>query len=293
MAFKVLLTESKSAVGNALSRGYESQSLSFLCPEFTAEQWQNEDFVYDYLKEQRPAVIVNSMVFDRAFCEDAASANGILARVCKRLDFTIIHLSSHLVFAETQRNGEVLSEQDSPLPACDWGRYLLEAERSMADITRSVVVRLPWLLDGDQGIIYQLASSLLREDGVKTSEVWRGTPVFLDDVVRAVIAMVHQILCGSENWGVFHFHSSDSCSEAEFADYLARILYRSGCTVAPISVVKQEARLFPGNGWLVGNRCTNCFGIQFRSWRQGTKGRLESWLADQVERGLVQLRVDS
>lgn len=290
MAFKILLTENQSPLGGALSAGFEHLSLPLLCPDFLSDQWGDAEFVRCYLQDTRPSVIVNTLRCELSTGPEGSQRDLVLLQVCKELDLTVIQLSSHLVFAREQRNGEVLSEQDEPNPSSAWGRHILEVESATAAIGRSIILRLPWVLDGADGIIFKAAELLLSETGIKASDLWRGTPVFLNDIVRAVVAMTQQILCGAENWGVFHFHSSDSCSEAEFADYIARILNRKRCSIGPVSVANYEANLFPGNGWLVGNRCTNCFGIQFRSWRQGTKTHLEFWLEQKCAQGAVQIR---
>lgn len=286
MAFKILLTEGGSDMGAAIFNAFENLSLSLACPQVSDGVWCDLESSLAYLKRIRPAVVINTL----AHVGGSEGASKALLDACAQLDLTVIHLSSHRVFAEAQRDGEVLSEQDEPQPESDLEVCFLALEEAAANVKRSVIVRIPWLLDAEDGIIFQAAESLLSAEGVVASDTWRGTPVFVEDVVRVVIAIVQQILCGAENWGVFHFHSSDSCSEAEFVDYIARILFRKGCTVGPISVVKKESRLFAGNGWLVGNRCTNAFGVQFRSWRQGTKGRLEFWLDRKFADGVIRLQ---
>lgn len=288
MAFKILLTDHHSPIGRALYKSFEDLPYTLVTPEFSVEQWGERQFIEDYLAEVRPAIVVNSLI---AAGEEGCVAHSCgLAQACAKLDLTLIHLSSHMVFGESQLEGGVLSEKDDPEPESDLGLQLLEIEKLVAQVCRSITLRIPWLLDSENGIIFQAAEALLSPSGVTVSENWRGTPVFVDDVVRSVVTMVQQILCGAENWGVFHFHSSDSCSEAEFVDYVARVLHRKGCNLGPVGVDSSADRLFEGNGWLVGNRCTNCFGIQYRSWRQGTKGRLEYWLDKKFAKGVEDLQ---
>lgn len=287
MAFKVLLIENRSAVGAALFKGFEDLQHSLIVPDFSESRWEDKAFVERYLQDMRPAIIINPSAYRAVNAASTGALNTILPDVCAQFDLTLIHLSSHLVFPASTGD-EVLSEQDEPHPETGWGEQLLHVERAVARVKRNIVLRLPWLLDTADGIIFQVAEALLEHDQINASDKRRGTPVFIDDVVRAVIAMAQQILSGAENWGVFHFHSSDSCSEAEFADYVSRILYRKGCEIGQINVGESGGCLLAGNGWLVGNRCTNCFGIQFRSWRQGTKGRLEYWLDKKFAEGVIQ-----
>lgn len=288
MAFKILLTESQSAIGGAILKGFEGLSFSLITPDFDQACWSDTSFIEKYLADLRPAIVLNTRALSNRNNPSLWACDHVLPDACARKDLTLIHLSSHLVFSDSQQNGEVLSEQDEPCPDSTWGEHLLRVERSALGVKRGIVLRLPWLLDTAEGVIFKTAEALLASDQVHASDSHRGTPVFVEDVVRAVVAISQQILCGADNWGVFHFHSSDSCSEAEFADYISRVLYRKGCEVAKIDVQPGQKRLLEGNGWLVGHRCTNCFGIQFRSWRQGTKGRLEYWLEKKCAEGAIQ-----
>lgn len=280
MAYKILLTETSTIVGEALARAFEDLTHTLIIPEEGATYWSDESTARKYLEQVQPALVINTAALSNSIEERVQSS--VLLRACVKLDLCFIHLSSYAVFNGDSNQSDALSEFDAPAPSSDSGHFLLELEKEALRAQHALVLRIPWVLDGNAGIIFKAAEKLLSSPTLDVSEAWRGTPVFVGDVVRAIVAMVQQILCGSNNWGVFHFHSSDSCSEAEFIDYIARALKRKEQAIAKITVSQTADSIFDGNAWLVGSRCTNCFGVQYRSWRQGTKGKLEGWLKNRI-----------
>lgn len=279
MGFKVLLTEHLSPLGSALLRGFEAQSLSVV---------SSGGFDAQSLREQvelhQPAIIINPQSLASGPGQGLVEQGHALLELSRLHDSVLIHFSTHHVFGAGQY-GAPLSESDAPLPEDSYGRELLAQEAILSHWERSLIVRLPWLLDGPEGILDAMCRALIYRGECVVSDAWRGSPVFIEDAVRVTLAMVQQILCGAANWGVFHLHSSDSCSEAELADHIARLLQKQGYDVGSIALGTQEQRFIASNGWLKGSRCTNNFGFQYRSWRQGVKARVSDWLESEVKAG--------
>jgi dTDP-4-dehydrorhamnose reductase len=279
VGFKILLTEHLSPLGSALLRGFEAHSLSVV---------SSDGFDAQNLREQvdlhQPAVIINPQSLVLSSGQDLVEQGHTLLELSRLHDSVLIHFSSHQVFGASQ-SGAALSEFDTPLPEDPFGRELLAQEAILKHWERSLIVRLPWLLDGPDGVLDTICRALLYGDECVVSEAWRGAPVFIEDVVRITLGMVQQILCGASNWGIFHLHSSDSCSEAELADHIARLLQKQGYEVGPVAVGALEQRLILSNGWLKGLRCANNFGFQHRSWRQGIKARVTDWVESEIKAG--------
>lgn len=279
MGFKVLLTEHLSPLGSALLRGFEAHSLSVV---------SSGGFDAQGLREQvdlhQPAIIINPQSIAPNAGQNLAEQGHALLELSRLHSSVLIHFSAHQVFGVGQY-GAALSEVDTPLPEDSYGRELLDQEAILNHWEQSLIVRLPWLLDGPEGILDAMCRTLLYGEECVVSDTWRGSPVFIEDAVRITLAMVQQILCGSCNWGVFHLHSSDSCSEAELADHVARLLQKQGYGVGSIALGALEQRFIVSNGWLKGLRCTNNFGFQHRSWRQGIKARVVNWLEGEIKMG--------
>lgn len=287
MGFKILLTENASPVGAALFNALENYPHPVFCPDFGLEDWCDEQRVLELLNTSTPAVVINPLHFSapQAVVEEPQFYR-VLASLCAQRNLTVIHLSSSEVFGVAQQlEGGASTELSAPEPDSNVGEGLLEAELAFGEVRRAVILRMPWLLDSPQGMINAVCRALCAQEPVIASERWRVAPVYIGDVVRTVIAMLQQILCGAENWGIFHLHSSDICSEAEFVDCVARNLSKASVTVVPVAVSAADEHFFAGNGWLQGNRCTNDFGIQRRSWRKGIKAKVHAWVQVETEAG--------
>lgn len=290
MGFRILLTENSSPVGAALFKTLENHQHPVICPDVGWQNWCDEQYVTELLDATGPVLVINTLHYSAPeIILDTPQLSDVLATLCAQRDLTAIHLSSFEVFGEQQQiSAGAASETLQPLADTALGHSLLQAEAAFAKVRRAVIVRPSRLLDSEIGMIERTCAALCTQNTVVASEHWRMTPVYIEDVVRAVIAMLQQILCGAENWGVFHLHSSDACSEAEFIDCIARNLNKMHLKVAALAVRAGQEHFFAGNAWLQGSRCTNDFGVQRRSWRKGLKARVSAWVERESEQGGVQ-----
>lgn len=287
VGYKILLTENTSVLGTALFKALENHPHSLVCPNYSLQEWCDEQRVLDLLGPPSPAVILNPLhCFKPQAVVEEPRFYQTLASLCEQRDLTVIHVSSFRVFGVAQQlELGAASESLTPQPDSEVGQGLYQAEQAFARVRRSIILRLPWLLDTELGLIDQACSALLTRESVNVSEHWRASPIYIDDGVRAIVAMVQQILCGAENWGAYHLHSSDACSEAEFVDCVARNLSNFNVNLASVAVNAGAERFFDGNGWFQGNRCTNDFGLQRRSWRKGIKAKVQAWVNREVAAG--------
>jgi dTDP-4-dehydrorhamnose reductase len=276
VGFRVLLTNHQSPLGTALLKGFEANSL----PVVTADALDAEAFTR-LCEQLQPTIVVHSAQI--LTVESLALARS-LALYCQQRHATLICVSSHEVFGIAQQSG-ALTEMDNPDPDTTVGRDFYVVEQSLSVCERKIILRLPWLLDAPGGVLDRLCQTLIYTRECVVSDSWRGSPVLLEDVVRILLTMVQQVMCGAQNWGYFHLHASDHCSEAELADHVARILQKSGYEVSPIFLGPVTQRFIPSNGWIKGQRCTNNFGFQYRSWRQGIKSRVQEWLDAEIAAG--------
>jgi dTDP-4-dehydrorhamnose reductase len=283
VGFRVLLTDHQSSLGAALLRGFEVHSL----PLVTANTLEPQA-LSSLCEQLQPAVIVHPAHIP---ADENLLIVQALGHFCRERGATLIYLSSHEVFGVAQHGA--LAESDTPEPDTETGRGFFAAEQSLESCERKIILRLPWLLDVPNGLLDRLCQALIYSRECVVSDSWRGSPVLIEDVVRMLLAMVQQVICGAANWGCFHLHASDHCSEAELADHVARVLQKAGCEVGTISLGPVAQRFIAANGWIKGQRCTNNFGFQYRSWRQGIKSRIHEWLEREIAAGRLTPAVSS
>lgn len=276
MGFRVLVISDSPTFYGALEAAFEALSFSLLAatPDFLSMSSDNMDV---YLEGERINIIVHASADDVANLQNLTS-------LCSQKNLPLIHMSSYRVFGAHQ---EDLYEDLVPQPDDVLGQDLLAAESAVLACDHALILRTPWTLVNytqaltDEGLLGRVCIGLLNNAVLNVSEAAGGTLIAWPEVAKTIVAITQQILCGAENWGVFHIHSSDVCSEAELADAISRLLRSEGFCIAELSTTKStQPYLVERTAELKGRRCTENFGIQQRSFRVGLKGAVQRWVAD-------------
>jgi len=300
VATKLLITDAYSSIGRAILAAFEYTAFSLLTPKADELDWGDSEGVAGYLSRHNVVLVINTLGWAEAPDVDeqvrlVSAAKG-LALACLEANVVPLHLSSYLVFGGENKN--TYDERDEPSPLGPAGRAYRDAERSFErHLSEYICLRVGWVLDVQEGSSFsRILSHLTRVGGAfETGHRRRGAPVSIDVVGRVVQAMVNQVLCGAENWGVFHCASSDPCTVAEFTDALAAILEQEECLKGEWSIAEPHGEVSipggavrpePDSSVLSVRRSRDNFGVQAVSWRKGLKGLVKLWLEREQERRL-------
>ncbi|MGH1372615.1 MAG: SDR family oxidoreductase [Cellvibrionaceae bacterium] len=291
MTDKILITDAYSPVGKAIFSVFEQTAHTVLAPEIDSFDWDDSESLKAFLKDNQVDVVINTAGWqetpDVGHQLLLVSAAKCLAKAVAETDCVVIHLSSYRVFGGENKSS--YDELDKPLPLGPAGRAFLEAERAFErDLDKYICLRMSWVLDIVGESVFRRLLQDLVVDGprLEVTHQRRGSPISTTEIGRVVLAMVNQILCGADNWGVFHLSSGDPCSSAEFAEAVADILEREGALKRDWGVesLSEEALALqgePDSAALTVRRCRDNFGYQIRSWRQGLTGLIRHWLETQ------------
>lgn len=206
---------------------------------------------------------------------------------CASKSVPIIQVSSYRVFGEGY-SVTALSEEAEPSANDALGVALNRLEAMYAGLSSKVILRAGWVLNSAVDSVFsQLIPPLIHRDSqLVVSDHHFGCPLPKEFLAKAVTAISQQILCGAENWGVFHLHSADSCSEAELGDQLVRLFnadYQQDIQLPTVASKDDSRNHFVGSANILGRRCTDNFGIQLPTWRKGFKGLVAGWLKNNEE----------
>ncbi|SMF44314.1 dTDP-4-dehydrorhamnose reductase [Alteromonadaceae bacterium Bs31] len=283
MSYRILIRQADTDLASLFSGVMEDYPYVLLAPEPDRLDWADSQAVLAYFSEKNPSLVIN---FNRSYLSADQSdvlAMNSLASACLEHGTPMIALSSFFVFGSAY-NVSGVKEVDVPAPEDERGRLLFAAEEAALRAPKSVVLRLPWLLDlVDDCLFDRLIPHLIEDSLAPVSDHHRFYGVSSGYVIRCLIAMINQIFCGAENWGVMHLRSTDLCSEAEFVDAIVRLLNsEAGFDVQLPQVIsgRESQHLLAGSANLLGRRCTDDFGIQYPSWRHGFKSLIKRWLHD-------------
>jgi dTDP-4-dehydrorhamnose reductase len=286
MSIKLLLSDNSTALGRALEHELEREFFTLVVPSANEVDWRDPVSVFDYVRKVKPAVVINCLgwedIPDAAEQELLPLAATNLAHACAPANIPLIHFSSYKVFGND--NKSIHGEKDEPAPASDAGRAFLAAEQAISAVLKKwICLRVSWVIGSyGENHLTRLLNSLVGDESslVTVSSRLRGAPTTLSDVARVGVAMAKQISCGAKNWGVMHYCSSESCTEAEFASQVIQTLQQLQDIGAEVTLTVDES-LPPGepvSAVLICRRVCDYFGIQSRAWRPSLLPIIKQWL---------------
>ncbi len=285
MGFKILVRSAPSLFLETLIASFEDQPYVLLAPNSSELNWTDAKAVDSYLKKKSPSIVVNYPLVPLQGNSAEVKCITRLTSQCEKLQCALIHISSYRVFGELPLETEI-PESFEPAPSDEetYAKHLLAMEAASRACEKHILLRIGWMLNGEvDNVIEHLVPRLLQNEGdtLHVSDHAFGNPIQMRFAVHVVFSMIQQILCGASNWGAFHVHSADTCSEAEFNDNLIRLLRAeidSEIQVPEVASANDDRKLMPGNANLQGRRCTDNFGIQLPSWRKGLKALIKRYL---------------
>lgn len=247
-----------------------------------------------WLADQNPFCVLNNAGFGlpvesmpdkvsvlapgRLHAKSLLEAAEALGADCALNNRFLLQLSSYRVFPG-EKSG--YTQDDTPQPRDLRGQQCLEAEAFARQVQKHMILRLGWLISASgRNLMTRIASPLARGELAEIHSERRGGPVGYQDVADIIVAILKQVLYGASNWGIFHYSSSDVCTEAELADEILRHLQESGLgelaskeEVSPVSE--------PLSADLGYQRLMDDFGVQPKSWRVILTREMSRW----IERG--------
>lgn len=284
MSIKLLLTDNRNALGSALEHELERESINLLVPGDQLD-WRDPDSIADYVRRTKPDLVINSRAWEDTPNEqqrqELPRIAAALANACVPGQVPLIQFSSYKVFGAA--NKSIHNEKDLPAPLSDVGRVFLATERALEVLDKHICLRLSWVVGSyGENLLTRLLNNLLLHTGepVSVSERLKGAPTPLSDVARVAVALVKQVSCGAENWGVMHYCTGESCTEAEFANQVIQ-------TLQQLNVLKEAVKLpltdvlpdkEPVSAVLSCRRVRDYFGVQSRAWRPTLMPMIKQWL---------------
>lgn len=281
MAQKIILSCNQSMFAQHLIEALEQEPFSLkTLPEEVLTADDNGVQIAAFVEQEGADLLINTQAYSvgddperRAMLVGVSEA---LASVAQSLDIPVIQLSTHEVFGG--ENLTVYREDDLPSPVTALGQALWDAERKIQlQCERYIIYRLSWLIcHHDDSVFTRLLDLMLNKEQVAVSAERRASPTFIDDACRVLVAIIKQLFSGADNWGVYHYASSDPCDEKEFAEYLRDIIASLGHKPGKL-VDDESGTLYPSA--VLGCIATrDDFGVQQRSWRLRLEGRVKAYL---------------
>ncbi len=278
MSLRLLITQSRSALSESL--------ISRL------QQWISIDEIIYFSDETSLAsldinCVLNTGMFDRQYATALAETQ-VISRFCSQHNIPLIHLSSYCVFSADKKN--IHNEKDVPQVATEEDAQWLVAEKLSASVDKHIILRTSWLISPQgQNVLTQLLSGFLGGAQINVHRHLRGAPTLVDDFSRVIAAVIKQIQCGADNWGVMHYCSSDYCTEEEFAEQVLQhlIQYQLLTAEPSLQLVDGDEDDHTVSAILGCRRLRDGFGIQSRSWRPDLLLLIKEWLLHKAKKNPI------
>ena len=169
----------------------------------------------------RPTVIINCSSLAASKCTEenmveAFKVNALgarnLAKVARKLNAKIIHLSTDDVFASKENSR--ITEFDTPNPVSIYGKSKLAGENYVRELNpKHVIVRSSWVYGAGENHFFSFV-----EDKAKKGEAFEvstykiSTPTSANTLADFILTLID-----SSEYGVFHASCEGSCTRYDFA----------------------------------------------------------------------------
>lgn len=203
----------------------------------------------------------------------------VLALAAAATGCFMLQLSDCQVFSGQQ--AAAYRETDEPDTQTPYGAMRWAGERAVIDTCpRHIVLRTGELFSSlGSNVLTSLVEAWCRGDSAPVSVRYQFCPTAVRDVARVMAALLKQLDCGIEPWGVYHYCGTDAVSYRDFARLVKQILEsQAECRLA--MEVHEIADGLPPLSWALDcGKIRDTFGIKQHAWRAGLTSAVKRALA--------------
>jgi dTDP-4-dehydrorhamnose reductase len=301
---KILLCGSESPLGRSLL--FRLEQLQFPLVQLNAEALATITLpeLESLLREKQVHGIVNvqHLPFGGGDIDPGNSEQAVqyarnpemLALAAAMTQSFLLQLSDCQVFSGQQMTA--YRETDEPDAQTTYGALRWAGERAVMDTCpRHLVLRTGELFSSiGQNVLTDLLKAWRNGGSARVSARYRFCPTSVRDTARVIVALLQQLSCGIEPWGVYHYSGTDAISYYDFARLIKQIV-ESQPELDMATDMQEMAETAAPLSWALDcGKIRNTFGIKQHPWRAGLTGSVrraltvlnadDSRVAEQVER---------
>lgn len=273
---RIVITGANGQLGRELSRLGAVSPNEYIPTDIAELDITDKAAVESFFAENRVDVIVNCAAYtnvDRAEEDEPtalkinAEAVGHLAKAAKKMDATLIHISTDYVFGTDGNTPRTEDMPTSPLGA--YGRTKLAGEKAVAESgCKAIILRTAWLYSEFGGNFLKTMLRLTGEnEALKVVFDQVGTPTYAGDLALAIFSIIDgDVYEGRE--GLYHFSNEGTCSWFDFATEIAAAAGHQ-CRIVPCHSSEFPSKVTrPPYSVLDKSKFKSTFGIEIPHWRE-------------------------
>ena len=247
---KILVTGGNGQLGQAIIRAAQGSNSKYIALSRSEADICNYEMMDSLLSVQHFDIVINCAAYTNVDgaednLDDAQSINdeGVttLARVCKRHNARLIHISTDYVFGGDEQRIMPYAECDTPHPINNYGRTKLAGEQEALKLPDAIVIRTAWLYSPWGKNFVRTILRLACELGeLRVINDQRGTPTSALSLARTIVSLIDSGKI-DEMSGIYHYTNR---GETSWYDFAQRIVELAGveCTIEPCSTAERPSK---------------------------------------------------
>ena len=268
---RVLVTGANGQLGSELRL---VASADYLFTDIAELDISNEDAVIAFVERNEIDTIINCAAYtnvDRAEEEPevAKSVNttavALLARVARRYNARLIHISTDYVFGGESYETPI-KESATPAPLGVYGRTKLLGERLIEESGCDyIIIRTSWLYSTyGKNFVKTVLRLAAERDELRVVNDQIGSPTYARDLARVIVQICEQK--GFES-GVYHYSNRGEISWYDFARAIVEI-GGMDCRIKPCTTAEYGAKApRPAYSVLDASKICNALRCEISDWR--------------------------
>ena len=216
---KILVTGAKGMLGQDLCPILEDEGYEVIETDIDSLDITDIKNVEDVLKSNMPDYVIHCAAYtnvDKAE-EDTQTAEKInvqgsknIAKICKKLNITLVYISTDYVFDGTKK-GKYLPS-DKPNPMSVYGKTKLGGEKAVMECEKYYITRTSWLY-GHHGKNFVETMISLKDKDLKVVDDQIGCPTWTVELSKGIVKLIEE----QAPYGIYHVCGSGHTSWYGFA----------------------------------------------------------------------------
>jgi dTDP-4-dehydrorhamnose reductase len=205
-----------------------------------------------------------------------------LLKAVQMLRLPYVHLSNSRVFDVGE--GDRYKESDLTSPETDEGGSYWRLEDSVRKhVDRHIILRTAAVFASDgENLLTGILQQFQAGGDVELSLLGHSAPVNADDLARVVLALVDQLHCGVDGWGVkvwgeYHYVSSDPATCYHFAEAALALMEQYASTADVNLIGTETVDIIWQHPLLNCDKLLNTFGIKQIPWRASMTASVKAY----------------
>lgn len=282
---KILLCGSESPLGRSLAYRLEQQPFPLVVLATEVLNTLTAAELEELLRDKHIDGIVNVQHLPyngsaRELERQYSRLPQLLSLAAAATNCFILQLSDCQVFSGQQ--AVAYRETDEPDTQTPYGAMRWGGERAVIDTCpRHLILRTGELFSSlGNNVLTNLIDAWCKGESARVSVRYQFCPTPVRDAARVIVALLQQLDCGIEPWGVYHYCGTDAVSYRDFARLVKQILESQPACHFPMEMHEIANGLPPLSWALDCSKLRDTFGVKQHAWRagltQGVKRALQS-----------------